>query len=100
MRYHRVPDLCSPAEMSCRRHTLDGSIPRSAQVVGLQFDRREAGGARRKVRDATVTCRSIGKCDDAARVKVPVRRHELPADGKLGPYFLPVDGGDDDAEIP
>src|SRR6185503_20622269 len=49
-----VPELRRAAEVQRLRHDGDGALSRRAEEIRLELDRREAGGALRKIRDAAI----------------------------------------------
>ena len=98
MFYGRVPDLRCLAKMHGVRHALDGAFPRCAKVIGLELDRCESGGTRRKIGHAAIAGACVSESYEASCVEKTIGGHHRLLHGHLRPQLARADMPDDETE--
>lgn len=76
VRYNGIPNLSRSAQVHGLGGALNGAIPGRSEVVGLELNRRKAGGAFRVVGDTAISSRCIGEGDDGSGMQKAIGRHE------------------------
>lgn len=84
MAHDGVPDLGRAPEVNDARNAIHDAFAGRAEMVGLEFHGREAGGSLRQIRHASVAGGSVGQCDHAAGMQETIGCHQRLADDQFG----------------
>src|SRR5580698_1374036 len=99
MRDGGVPNLRGPAQMHRRGDRDDGAALRRAQMVRLEFDGGETGGARGQRAHTSVSGAGVRQRYHTSGMQIAVRRHQVRRNSQFGSDLRSRDMRYDDAQM-